>query len=364
MPDLTVSVSPPPAVHASGQTNNAAGDAGNADNPSGFHALLSEQMAAGKARTTPTTPTATTSHPVNDTEKKADAATEDDKHSDDSAIQVVATHAVEALLPILPQTPVNGINIAPSSVAVGGGDQAIKSATAPITATNDTDVSAKSQLQAQVQFHVQLQAAAPQLQPQTQQTDAVTAMVSALETTQKSASARNIATNIDNTMPLSIAPANIAAPANTSAPTAAPIALQANVGTPAWNGELANTMSYVVGEKMQSAQLHLNPSHLGPVDVHIQIGNDQQTNISFVVANADTRMAIENAMPQLRQTLADSGISMSNFSVSADASAGTFQQHSGQQRGSGNGPASNSGSEPAIASMRTVSINGLVDVFV
>jgi flagellar hook-length control protein FliK len=74
----------------------------------------------------------------------------------------------------------------------------------------------------------------------------------------------------------------------------------------------------------ESAQLHLNPPQLGPVDVKVAIadGPGAQATATFASPFPEVRDAIENALPQLREMLADSGITLGQVTVSAES----FQQ--------------------------------------
>jgi hypothetical protein len=154
------------------------------------------------------------------------------------------------------------------------------------------------------------------------------------------------------------------APNGTSAQTGTPVlSLPAPVGTPGWAGELASKMTYLVGTKTQSAELHLNPAHLGPVEVRIHIGVDQQTSITFAVAQTDTLNALESALPRLREMFSDNGVNVISCSVNSHAFAPNSQNGSAERRGSGSGNTADGDSNTATPVERTLRLNGLVDVF-
>ncbi|RFC32234.1 MAG: flagellar hook-length control protein FliK [Candidatus Nitrotoga sp. SPKER] len=83
----------------------------------------------------------------------------------------------------------------------------------------------------------------------------------------------------------------------------------------AWADEFSQKIVWVTTQQGQSAELHLNPPQLGPVDVVIKVDGDQATAL-FTSAHAVVRDAIEQALPKLREMLADSGIMLSNATVS------------------------------------------------
>jgi len=77
----------------------------------------------------------------------------------------------------------------------------------------------------------------------------------------------------------------------------------------------------------QTASLTLNPPNLGPLQIVVQVTNDQAT-ASFFSAQPEVRHALEAAFPRLREMMSDAGIQLGQASVSAD----TPQQHSTPDR--------------------------------
>ena len=114
------------------------------------------------------------------------------------------------------------------------------------------------------------------------------------------------------------AAAMAAAPAPAPAP-AAPVvaALAAPVGTPDWNTELGQKIVWMIGDKQQVAELHVNPPDLGPLDIKLTIDGGQTTAV-FTSPHSAVREAVETALPRLREVLADSGLTLGNTSVTAD----------------------------------------------
>ena len=100
-------------------------------------------------------------------------------------------------------------------------------------------------------------------------------------------------------------------------PLSSPI--QQTVNTPlahsAWADDFSQKIVWVATQHEQSAELHLNPPQLGPLDVSIKVNGDQATAI-FTSPHAVVRDAIEQALPKLREMLADNGIMLGNASVS------------------------------------------------
>jgi flagellar hook-length control protein FliK len=93
--------------------------------------------------------------------------------------------------------------------------------------------------------------------------------------------------------------------------------IPARLGTTAWDNQVSQKVVWMVGGMDQSATLTLNPPDLGPVQVVLNVNNDQAT-VAFSSATPEVRAALENAMPRLREMLGDAGVTLGEASVSAN----------------------------------------------
>lgn len=98
------------------------------------------------------------------------------------------------------------------------------------------------------------------------------------------------------------------------------------VGQPKWGGEFVQKIVWLTSQQHQVAEIHLNPAHLGPVEVMLSISQDQAT-AQFVSPHLAVREAIEQALPRLREMMAENGIQLGNVMVGAES----FQQDNKQQ---------------------------------
>ena len=166
-------------------------------------------------------------------------------------------------------------------------------------------------------------------------------------------------------------PAPIANPASIAVPNV-PVVLQVAtpVGGTHWGTELGQqmvVMSNNVRQGTQTAELRLDPPDLGPLRVSINLA-DGVASASFVSAHASVRQAIETAIPQLQQALAQAGISLGQTSVGEQAAQQEFAQQNGggsQRQGGGNGAAVADGAidgQP-VAVTASRNANALVDTF-
>ena len=99
------------------------------------------------------------------------------------------------------------------------------------------------------------------------------------------------------------------------------LGIDSQVGQPKWGGELAQKIVWLSSQQQQVAEIRLNPAHLGPVEVMLNINSDQAT-IQFTSSNLAVREAIEASLPRLREMMAENGITLGDVSVGAES----FQQ--------------------------------------
>ena len=92
--------------------------------------------------------------------------------------------------------------------------------------------------------------------------------------------------------------------------------LQQPLGSERWQGEFGQTVQFLVRAGQQSAILHVSPPELGPIEVRIDVAGDR-ANLSFTAQHADTRQALEHALPRLRDMLAESGIALGDAQIHA-----------------------------------------------
>ena len=150
--------------------------------------------------------------------------------------------------------------------------------------------------------------------------------------------AANAAASAADTVPAGqpVAPAAQAFAATVQAANAvASSQLQARVGSNAWEQQLGQKVVWMVAGGDQSASLTLNPPDLGPLQVVLNVSNDSAT-ATFTAHQPETRQAIENALPKLREMMSEAGIMLGDASVSA-GSQEQQQAFAEQARGGGGG---------------------------
>jgi flagellar hook-length control protein FliK len=130
------------------------------------------------------------------------------------------------------------------------------------------------------------------------------------------------------------------------------------VGSSAWADELSTRMMLMSERGQHSASLRLNPEHLGPLEVRISV-RDDQASVWFGSAHADTRAAIEQALPRLRELFASQGLSLADAGVHHDA-----PREQSRQPATTGGNGVTGASETEITSVQIAARLGLVDEYV
>ena len=127
-------------------------------------------------------------------------------------------------------------------------------------------------------------------------------------------------------------PAPAAAPPSSGLPS---VSLNVPFNQAGWDQALGERVQWMVGQGIQRASIKLNPAHLGPMEVRIQIQNDQ-ANVQFTSAHGVVRDALEAALPRLRDMFDNTGVELADVDVSGQSFAEQRQATTDSQGGSGN----------------------------
>jgi flagellar hook-length control protein FliK len=119
-------------------------------------------------------------------------------------------------------------------------------------------------------------------------------------------------------------------------PQATPLAM--NQG--GWSESLVNRVMYLSSQNLKSADIQLSPAELGKLDIRVDMGPDQQTQVTFVSAHIGVRDALESQQGRLKELFAQQGLGQMDVNVSDQSRNQQGQQQQAQQAsrgGSGGG---------------------------
>ena len=130
-----------------------------------------------------------------------------------------------------------------------------------------------------------------------------------------------------------LAATTIGLPAQSSLATQAPLGseyrITTSVGSQHWESAIGNSLVIMTGAGRDRAELVLTPPQLGRIEVSITMKGDDAT-ATFVSANPAVRDALENALPRLREVLADAGITLGQTQIGSGS-----PEHSAADRQTG-----------------------------
>lgn len=132
--------------------------------------------------------------------------------------------------------------------------------------------------------------------------------------------------------------------------------VHAPVGTPAWADDIGSRVIMMTESGHHTASLKLSPEHLGPLEINITV-RDDKASVWFGAAHADTRAAIETALPRLREMFEAQGLSL--------ADAGVFREPPREQQVVKNSTTSAGQGEgnEEVTAVSTSARLGLVDAY-
>ena len=163
--------------------------------------------------------------------------------------------------------------------------------------------------------------------------------------------AANSAAHLQNTL--------LAHRAADMAPQAASAEVRTPVGAQGWSDEIGTHLAIMAANGREAASLRLSPEHLGPLEVQISM-KDGQANVVFGASNAETRNALEQSLPRLREMFAAQGLTLGNANVSRDAPRDSYKPGSHANSSRGSSDASTDLSVKRVTLARV----GLVDTYV
>ncbi|SFR59240.1 flagellar hook-length control protein FliK [Thiomicrospira sp. ALE5] len=85
-----------------------------------------------------------------------------------------------------------------------------------------------------------------------------------------------------------------------------------------WETALGQRLMYMVNQQVSQAQIQLNPAHLGPIRLMISLDREQAVQVQMFAQHPQTKEAMEQALPRLREMLNEAGIKYDQLNVAQD----------------------------------------------
>ncbi|MEQ1529970.1 MAG: flagellar hook-length control protein FliK, partial [Methylococcales bacterium] len=94
---------------------------------------------------------------------------------------------------------------------------------------------------------------------------------------------------------------------------------------PDWNKEMGERILWMNNKAIPAAEIKLNPQHLGPITVRIDVSNQDQASVSFSAQHGVVREALEAALPKLREMMSAQNLNLVDVSVAQHSSSNQGQ---------------------------------------
>ncbi len=137
------------------------------------------------------------------------------------------------------------------------------------------------------------------------------------------------------------------------------------VGSRPWEAAIGNSLVFMTGQQQSRAEIVLTPPQLGRIEISLTINAANDASATFVSTSPAVQEALTQALPRLKEILADAGINLSQ----ADVNSGSPDRSAGQDGGSSRRAttAEFGGDSAALTSVTDTGWSGtgrgLVDVF-
>lgn len=137
-----------------------------------------------------------------------------------------------------------------------------------------------------------------------------------------------------------------------------------NMRHPQWTQEVAQRLHVMVNQAMNQLEVRLDPLNLGPMRIKLSLDAEKQAHISLSAQHGLTRDLLENALPRLKELLAQEGILVASVSVGSEQQQQTFAQGHEKSLYNSASELSEDVANPMVEQPKQRTKEGLVDHFV
>lgn len=154
------------------------------------------------------------------------------------------------------------------------------------------------------------------------------------------------------------ATASTAANARPAVAPGAPLALPANPEA-GFDDGFGTRVAWIAEQRLGHAEIRLNPEHLGPIDVRVQL-DGTRVAAEFHSAHAEVRQAIEASVPRLREMLGQHGLQLGHADVGQRHAQGRAPRRDDAR---GDGVDADAGTTRPVANAPRLRSRGLLDEY-
>ncbi len=147
-----------------------------------------------------------------------------------------------------------------------------------------------------------------------------------------------------------------------SASSRSPEPMTATLNQPQWNQQVGDRINWMISQGLRQAEIRLNPPELGMLEVRVQMQGDQ-ASIQFNTAHTEVKDVLDNALPRLREMLAENGLELTDVNVSQHGQQQTKQGEESESKQVSGEPSSEVENTTDTQEIQSISGNGVIDFY-
>jgi len=97
-------------------------------------------------------------------------------------------------------------------------------------------------------------------------------------------------------------------------------AINKPINHPDWGKDIGDRIVWMNNKSLPAAEIRINPEHLGPITVRIDVSQDQAT-VSFTAQHGVVRDALEASIPKLKEMMAAQNLDLATVNVAQQQSS-------------------------------------------
>lgn len=136
-----------------------------------------------------------------------------------------------------------------------------------------------------------------------------------------------------------------------------------NLRQPQWAQDVAQRVQVMINQSMDELEVRLDPLGLGPMKIGLKLDEQQKAHVTLSAQHGVTREMLENALPRLKELLAQEGIELASATVDSGEKQTGNEQNSAQSSHQSASDLSEDAANTTVSMTVTSSSEHLVDQF-
>ncbi|MBP7900519.1 MAG: flagellar hook-length control protein FliK [Gammaproteobacteria bacterium] len=137
-----------------------------------------------------------------------------------------------------------------------------------------------------------------------------------------------------------------------------------NMRQPQWTQDVSQRVQVMVNQSMNELEVRLDPLDLGPMKIKLALDEQQKAHVTLSAAHGLTRDMLENALPRLKELLAQEGIELASATVNSGQEQSGNEQDRSQRSHASTSDMDQDAVTTTVVMNKSVISENIVDQFV